>query len=148
MDGVKDREFDASETCRRSDRLVVSRSLKDSFHYAVTERNFPDVGDWIERDQQVTADRSPRFGYPSGVFSSRRRAASSTPRCWRICLAITRRRSPRERYPSCKEVWLIASSNDLDEIGRAGAGLPKTGAFGTTRIDPRALGAHKWGTPP
>jgi hypothetical protein len=91
----KDREFDGSETCRRSDRLVVSRSLKDSFHYAVTERNFPDVGDWIERDQQVTADRSPRFGYPSGVFSSRRRAASSTPRFWRTYSAMMLRMRAR-----------------------------------------------------
>ena len=60
---------------------------------------------------QITADQCPRIsasisppsafawemlstGRSTSVPSSQRRAASSTPRCWRICSAITLRRSP------------------------------------------------------
>ena len=62
---------------------------------------------------QITADQCPRIsaehlaaerirlgdastGRSISVPSSRRRAASSTPRCWRICSAMTPRMSPRE----------------------------------------------------
>jgi hypothetical protein len=44
--------------------------------------------------------------------SSRRRAASSTPRFWRTCSAIIPCMSPRERYPFWKDEQSIASCNE------------------------------------
>ena len=68
---------------------------------------------------QITADQCPRIsaehlaaerirlatlstGRSISAPSSRRRAASSTPRCWRICSAMTPRTSPTSQRPLCR----------------------------------------------
>ena len=99
--------------------LSTPAGASGEFHRAWTSGE-----DW-ER-VQITADQCPRIsaehlaaerirlgdalftGRSISVLSSRRPAASSMPRCWRICLAITPRRSPRERYPFWKDGLPIA----------------------------------------
>ena len=78
---------------------------------------------------QITADQCPRIslrislpsasglamlstGRSISVPSSRRRAASSTPRCWRTCSAMIPRMSPIEPAVLCMDAWSIASCNE------------------------------------